>query len=134
MIDPNANMIGSPVDITSEVKLNIIMVMESVGSDYARPDKGHVFNIVKFEVINNGSEAIELKEKDFKVLMEGQEYFPIEGRLNFVPDKMPASFSIAPGAQNTTKLVFMLPKKKALKLLAFKPSFAQAEIKFNLVE
>jgi len=53
-----------------------------------------VFNIVKFEIQNNSGNAIEIKENGFIVLTGDKVFEPIQGKLNFVPDKMPETVSI----------------------------------------
>ncbi len=135
MLDPDANMIGTEVNITEDIKFNIEALIESNGSDYIRPSRDFTFDIVKFKVTNDSEEKIELNESDFSVLVSEKPYTPITGKLNFVPDKMPEKVSIESGSKYITKLVWELPKKPQPRVFIFKPSFApQSEIKYNLVE
>ena len=134
VIDPDAKMIGSEVSITENSKFKIMALMETTGSDYARPEKDNIFIIVKFLVTNDSKDAIEINEADFKANIDGQSFAPIPEKLNFVPDKMPKQVSIDAGSKYTAKLVWMISKKAASRVLVFKPSLAQNDIKFNLVQ
>ncbi|GAG63246.1 hypothetical protein ES703_95432 [subsurface metagenome] len=67
-----------------------------------------MFNIVKFEIQNNSGNAIEIKESDFSVLTCDKVFEPIQGKLNFVPDKMPEIVSIESGKKYNAKVVWVL--------------------------
>lgn len=91
-----------------------------------------MFNIVKFEIKNNSGNRY--KKSGFTVLTGNKVFEPIKGKLNFIPDKMPETVSIESGKKYTTKIVWVLPKRVPLKVLVFKSSFSQLEIKYNLVD
>lgn len=133
-IDPDAYMTGDKIGVTKDIEFSVMTLLESTGSDYAKPDKGYIFNTVKFKLINNSQEPIELNEDDFKIVYGEKEYAAITGKLNFVLDKMPANIIVEPGQELVSRLVWMVPNKPALKVLVFKPSFASEEIRVNLNE
>lgn len=133
-IDPDANRIGSEVSVCEGVTFSVVVFMESTGSDYAKPDKGNIFDIVKIKINNDGDNAIVLNESDFSIRYLDQVLDPISGKLNFAPDKLPETVTIEPGTKYVSKLIWMVPKDSNLKLFVFKPSFGEGEIKYNLVQ
>lgn len=133
-IDPEAYMVGDKIDVTDNTQFSVMVLLETTGSDYAKPDRGYIFNTVKFELVNNSDAPIELNESDFKIVYGEDVYYPISGKLNFVLDKMPETLTIESGKKYVSKLVWMVPNKPALKLLVFEPAYASEEIKINLNE
>jgi len=95
----------------------------SVGSMFA-----FVSSIVAV-LMSNG-----VNENEFSVIIDNKVFKPIPDKLNFVPDKMPGKISIEAGEKYTSKVVWVLPKRVFSKVLVFKPSFSQIEIKYNLVD
>ena len=133
-IDPDANMIGTVAQASDNVDMDIIALIQTTGSDYSTPDKGYIFYVVKFKFINSGSDAVDLRESDFIATIDGEEYVPIEGKLNFVPDKMGDSLALEGGETATTKVVFMLPTNGSTYVLTYRPNYSSNVIKYNLVD
>ena len=133
-IDPDANMIGTIAQASDNVDMDVIALIETTGSDYNTPDKGYTFYVVKFKFINNGNDAVELREADFFTTVDDVKFTPIEGKLNFVPDKMGESLILDGGVTVTTKAVFMLPTKGSTFVLTYQPNFSDNIIKYNLVD
>lgn len=135
IIDSNAIMIGESIKITEDTELEVMVVIESDGSDFARANKGHSFKIIKIRFVNNSDDVIELKESDFKVIADDQEFIPISGKLNFVLDKMKEIEKVEPNSTFIAKIVCMTPTNSKLTTMEFTPSFAPNEVKmFNLNE
>jgi len=130
--DPDAYVIGEDITVSADTMLHIASIIESEGSDVNRPDRGHGFYIVRFRFTNNGNSVVELHEQDFHEIVDGVIYRPIDGRMGFVPDKMPATQEVAPGETVSTRLVWMLPRGGNLLVLEFSPDFADQDIRINM--
>lgn len=133
-LDPDANMIGTVTQASDDVDVDIVALIETAGSDYSTPEKGYQFYVVKFKFDNKGSGAVELREDDFVATVDGEEYYPIQGQLNFVPDKMGDSMNLESAASVTTKVVWMLPTDGSVYVVTYQPNYSDKVIKYNLVD
>ena len=134
VIDYDASMIGDQIEIADGVSLRVLSVVDTQGSDHARPERGYAFQMARLRIENNSDATIEISDRDFMAIADDRTFAPIDGYLNFVMQKMPDIQELEPGDSVTQRLIWMVPSDSSLLLIEFQPRFAQEQFRINMRE
>jgi hypothetical protein len=129
--DVKGPKIGAVVEM-GDMSIEVVAFVPSRGNETFRTKLGRIWALVKMEIVNRGSEPLEIDPADFSVIASEGEISNAR-EVNFVFDPI-TKMTLEPGAKIKGKLAFNAPDKDPLLKLKWKPRGTGLECIINLVK